>query len=199
MKKTKDKNKIKKPFYKKWWFWVVIVIIVFSVFANSGNDDKETSDTPKATEQKEKVENTQTKEKKTESKETNKKDDIKKAVEKVVGSENLETFNYVPDKKFSLIKFKGSENLSSKMTVKGMYMDIFNILKSIQSIIDTDVDFNVVYPLQDEYGNVEDTIVIKATFKNKTIKKINFDNAIFENIPDMADDWWNHNAVNLSE
>jgi hypothetical protein len=125
------------------------------------------------------------------------KTELKEQIEKVVGSDMLETFNYVPENNFSLIKFKGSENLSNKMTVKGMYLDIFNILKEIQSTIDTDVDFNVTYPLKDKYGNVSDDIVIKATFKNDTIKKINFENALFEKIPDMADEWWNHNALNF--
>lgn len=126
-------------------------------------------------------------------------DTIRSAIQDTISADNLETFNYVPDNNFSLIKFKGSENLSNNMTIKGMYLDIFDILKAIQPIIDTDVDFNVVYPLQDKYGNVEDVIVIKATFTNKTIQKINFDNVIFENIPNLADEWWNHDVVNLTD
>lgn len=79
-------------------------------------------------------------------------EDLRKAIVKVVGEENLETFNYVPDNNFALIKFKGSESLSSKMTVKGMYMDISNVLKGIQKDINVNVDINVTYPLQDSYG-----------------------------------------------
>lgn len=124
---------------------------------------------------------------------------IREAIEKVISEEMLETFNYVPSNNFSLIKFKGSENITNNMTIKGMYLDIFNILKTIQPIIDTDVDFNVTYPLIDQYGNTEDVIVIKATFTNDTIKKVNFESAIWENIPVMADNWWNHSAVNINE
>lgn len=120
---------------------------------------------------------------------------IKEKIIKVVGEENLETFNYVPDNNFALIKFKGSENLTSKMTVEGMYMDIANILKEIQEDIDVNVDINVTYPLQDSYGNIEEDIVIKATFNNETIKKINFDNFLSKNIPSIADEWWNHQAL----
>lgn len=123
-------------------------------------------------------------------------EDLRKAIVKVVGEENLETFNYVADNNFALIKFKGSENLSSKMTVKGMYMDISNVLKGIQKDIDVNVDINVTYPLQDSYGNISEDIVIKATFNNETIKKINFDNFDYNNIPFIADEWWNHNALN---
>lgn len=128
-------------------------------------------------------------------KKPSKKARLRSAIVDVIEKDNLEAFNYVPDNNFSLIKFKGSSSLTNNMTIKGMYQDMFNILKAIQPIINTNVDFNVVYPLTDQYGNTEDEIVIKATFKKKTIKKINFDNAIFENIPIMADEWWNHNAV----
>lgn len=124
---------------------------------------------------------------------------IRGAIEKVITEEMLETFNYVPSNNFSLIKFKGSENVTNNMTIKGMYLDIFSILKAIQPIIDTDVDFNITYPLIDQYGNTEDVIVIKATFTNDTIKKINFESAIWEDIPVMADNWWNHSAVNINE
>ncbi len=124
---------------------------------------------------------------------------MKKAIIKVVGEENLETFNYVPDNNFALIKFKGSENLSSKMKVKGMYMDISNILKGIQKDISVNVDINVTYPLQDKYGNIREDIVIKTTFNNDTIKKINFDNFDYNDIPSVADEWWNHNALNITD
>jgi len=132
-------------------------------------------------------------------KKPSKKSKIRAAIVEVIEEKNLELFNYVPDNKFSLIKFKGTENLTNKMTVKGMYNDIFYILKSIQPIINTNVDFNVTYPLQDVYGNVEEQIVIKATFKKKTIKKIDFDNIISENIPIIADEWWNHPAINITD
>lgn len=113
-----------------------------------------------------------------------------------MGKENLETFNYVPENNFALIKFKGSDNLTSNMAIKGMYMDISNILRNIQNEIEVNVDFNVTYPLKDAYGNVEEEIVMKATFNNETIKKINFDKFDYNNIPMIADEWWNHNAVN---
>lgn len=122
-------------------------------------------------------------------------EDIKEKIIKVVGEENLETFNYVPDNNFTLIRFKGSENLTSKLTVKGMYMDISNILMAIQKDIDVNVDINVTYPLVDAYGNASEDIVLKATFNNDTIKKINFDKFDYNNIPSIADEWWNHNAL----
>ena len=132
-------------------------------------------------------------------KEQKSKSETKDNSQNISPEENLETFNYVPDNNFALIKFKGSENLSSKMTVKGMYMDISNILKGIQKDINVNVDVNVTYPLQDKYGNTSEDIVIKATFNSDTIKKINFDNFDYNDIPSVADEWWNHNALNITD
>ena len=147
---------------------------------------------------KEKAKKKKAKKKQAEQKEANKEKNIKKAIINVVGKENFDTFNYVPENHFALIKFKGKENLTAKQSVRGMYFDIYNILKDIQKDIDVNVDFNVTYPLQDTYGNVTDDIVIKATFKKKTIKKINFMNVSYKNIPLIADEWWNHNALNIA-
>lgn len=209
MKGKKDNgSSVKKPIYKKWWFWVIIVVIISAIIGNMGGEDKDegkntpsTSAEAEASPQLNETETTETTEGNNAeaAEELSGEDAIRKAIENVVGEENLETFNYVPDNNFSLIKFRGTENLTNNMTVQGMYLDMFNILKAIQSVIDTDVDFNVVYPLQDKYGNVSDVIVIKATFTSDTIQKINFENALFGNIPDLADEWWNHNAVDINK
>ncbi|MCM1552130.1 MAG: hypothetical protein NC092_05500 [Butyrivibrio sp.] len=208
-KKKNETGAVKKVFYKKWWFWVIIIVVLAAVFGSNGNKDEENKDvSPTATQQEEistgsnSSENSQTAKETSNTEATEElsgEEAIKATVEKVVGVENLEIFNYDPENNFSLIKFRGSENLTNNMTVKSMYLDMFNILKVIQPIIDTDVDFNVVYPLVDKYGNSEDVIVIKATYTQETIQKINFENALWENTPDLADEWWNHQAVNLTE
>lgn len=127
------------------------------------------------------------------------KNEIREAIIDVVGEDNLDTFNYVPDKKFSLIKFKGKASFTHNLTVKAMYSNMFNILKAIQSKINTNVDFNVMYPMKDIYGKVSEEKVIAATFTYDTIQKINFENAIYDNIPYMADEWWNHQNVTITE
>ncbi len=127
------------------------------------------------------------------------KNEIREAIIDVVGEDSLDTFNYVPDKKFSLIKFKGKASFTHNLTVKAMYSNMFNILKAIQSKINTNVDFNVMYPMKDIYGKVSEEKVIAATFTYDTIQKINFENAIYDNIPYMADEWWNHQNVTITE
>lgn len=54
---TKDKatkSNVKKPIFKKWWFWVIIVAILAAIFGNSGTNDSvkdETKDAISSTEQ----------------------------------------------------------------------------------------------------------------------------------------------------
>ncbi|WP_418745088.1 hypothetical protein [Evtepia gabavorous] len=40
MKKEKDNSSVKKPLYKKWWFWVIIVVALSAIFGNMGDKDE---------------------------------------------------------------------------------------------------------------------------------------------------------------
>ena len=194
---TKQKKKMGKG--KKTLVIIAAIVVVFFIaIAMTPTDETSVTTSAATTQQSAEASETPT-EATTENKKQTIKESLRTAIINVVDEENFVTLNYVPDNNFTLIKFKGSENLTKNYTVKGMYIDIFDILKSIQPIIDTDVDFNVVYPLQDVYGNSSDEIVIKATFKKGTIEKINFENAISDNLPIMADEWWNHTALDISE
>jgi hypothetical protein len=123
------------------------------------------------------------------------KDKIISAAKKEFGEENFIDVNYNPSNNFALIKAKGKESLTSKMTVKGMYISIADILKNLKDIKNTDIAFNIVYPLQDTSGNSSDTIVIKATYKHSSRSKINWESFSWKNVPDIADEWWIHNAL----
>ena len=39
MKDKATKNGVKKPIFKKWWFWVIIVVILAAIFGNTGAKD----------------------------------------------------------------------------------------------------------------------------------------------------------------
>ena len=39
--KQETVEKVKKPIYKKWWFWVIVVLLVFGLFGMGGNKDEE--------------------------------------------------------------------------------------------------------------------------------------------------------------
>lgn len=204
---TEQKSDAKKPIYKKWWFWVIIVVVLLAGIGSAGNESDDNNDNIADT-----SEDEQTIEQGAEEKETGKKEEEEKKeitysenpkewitnkVVGVVGEDDLLELNYVPDNHFTLIKFKGNESWNNKKTIERMYLEIHSILKEIAEDIDTDVDFNVVYPMMDKYGNTSDDIVMKATYKNSTIKKINFKNITFDNIPSLADEWWDVPGVRL--
>lgn len=97
-------GKVKKPFYKRVWFWVIVAIVVIGAAGVNGSGDMESASTEtkdtatKATETKEVKAEPKKEEKKEEKKETNKKtismDEFKKIengmskeeVEKIIGS-----------------------------------------------------------------------------------------------------------------
>lgn len=201
---SKKEEAKKEPFYKKWWFWVIVVVVLALGMASGGTEENNSTDesASNTSEEQEAEQSTeQTEEKKEEKKEIvyidNPAEWIKNEVIKTVGEEQYIDSNYVPDTHFSLIKFKGRESWNNKKTIEGMYNDIYRILKAISKDIDVDVDFNVVYSMVDKYGNSSDDIVIKATYKNGTIKKINYDNIAFNTIPSLADGWWDAPGVRL--
>lgn len=39
MKRRSTKNKVKKPIYKKWWFWIIVIFILTRIFGNNGTKD----------------------------------------------------------------------------------------------------------------------------------------------------------------
>lgn len=42
------KEKVKKPFYKKWWVWVIAIIVVIGVVAVSGEEQSSSGDSSKS-------------------------------------------------------------------------------------------------------------------------------------------------------
>lgn len=124
---------------------------------------------------------------------------LRTAIEDAVGEERLLEFLYVPEFDNTRIFFRTGDGLTAKSTVKGAYWHISEILKSIQPIIDTDVNICVKYTLFDQYGNPREDNVIIADYTLDTIQKINFDYFLWENIPELAESWWNHPAFVIDE
>ena len=42
-----NENKIKKPIYKRWWFWAIIVVILFAAFGSGDSDAGDDAAAPK--------------------------------------------------------------------------------------------------------------------------------------------------------
>ncbi len=129
----------------------------------------------------------------------NQEDSLRIAIENIVGADMLVDFIYLPENNYTLITFRGSDSLTTNLIVEAAYLDIKDILKSLQPVIDTDVRICVTFPIIDAYGNSEEQMVIKANYTLKTIQSINFDNFVSENIPIIADTWWNNELFVVNE
>ncbi len=114
----------------------------------------------------------------------------------VFGTDNVISVEYTEASHYACIKAIGSDNLTAKMTVNGMFLDIAETLENLRDLVNVDIAFNIIYPLTDNYGNSTAETVIKATYNQDTRSKINWETFYFENIPDIADIWWMHAALN---
>ena len=48
-KEKKDKGAVKKPIYKRWWFWLIVIVVLLGIIGNIGNKDEGTENTSPAT------------------------------------------------------------------------------------------------------------------------------------------------------
>lgn len=125
---------------------------------------------------------------------------VEKAVSNVSSAEVISVNGQFTVKPYSVqIELKGKENLTNKMTAKGMKLAIRDVLYQIKQL---NIDFNNVgismkYPLTDPYGNTEDQYVIKSDFSKATIDKLNGNKNSFnvDNLPAIATNWQEHDAI----
>ncbi len=115
----------------------------------------------------------------------------------VNGTSNLDDEDFLriwyrPEENFTSITFVSTGGLTKKMSVHAAYMKMSGILESIQPIIDTNVRILVETPIIDAHGNSSMETVIVADYTLETIRKINFERFLWENIPVIADSWWNY-------
>lgn len=129
-------------------------------------------------------------------------DKVKSAVHKAFGKENdfnkkdsILELNYNKDLGYILVRVYGSDNFSSNMIKKGMWMDVESSLKKLKEEKDIQtIEFNIVFPMEDQYGNSSDDNVMKLSLSRETLDKINWANFDYNNLPNVADEYWEHPA-----
>ncbi|MEK4742666.1 MULTISPECIES: hypothetical protein [unclassified Bacillus (in: firmicutes)] len=118
----------------------------------------------------------------------------KKEVESVKVNDNLGTEN--PNDKIVLITAEAKENVSANYTKKGMWIDTISILKDLKNEKNiSEIAFFYKYPLVDQYGNEKKDNVMKITLNRETLDKINYDNFLHNNLPKVANQYWEHPAL----
>lgn len=96
------------------------------------------------------------------------------------------------------IDFMADENLTINLTRRGIWTDITDLLKKLLSQIDPKIEsltFQAYFPLADQYGQVSIDKVMLITVAKETWNKINWNNFLKENLPKIADDYWEHPAL----
>jgi hypothetical protein len=90
----------------------------------------------------------------------------------------------------------GSDNLSRNLIRKGMWLDIKDTFIDIRDLGLSSVDFHIVFPLTDIYGNTSNEVVMKVGFSKEVLSKINWDGFSIDNIPNVSTSYWEHGALN---
>ncbi|ETT85563.1 hypothetical protein [Bacillus mycoides] len=115
-------------------------------------------------------------------------------VESVKVNDNLGTED--PNDKIVLITAEAKENVSANFTKKGMWIATISILKDLKDEKNiSEIAFFYKYPLVDQYGKEKKDNVMKITLNRETLDKINYDNFIHNNLPKIANQYWEHPAL----
>ncbi|MCO7177055.1 DUF4352 domain-containing protein [Sporolactobacillus kofuensis] len=180
------KEKVKKPIFKRWWFWVLVVIIVISIGANMGGNDESS----KGTSQKTSADNAK---KDTPKKETSKKeskpakkekksygigDKIKVGdMEYTILSKKTATQvgpSALPDKangKFIVIELSLKNNGNEKVTVDSSFFKLKRGSKTYEAAADASMSAN-----QGEDGNIDNSFFMQDLNPDSEMKgKVVFD------------------------
>lgn len=182
---NKVKGKIKKPFYKKIWFWILIAVLVFTF--SGGSDDEEAVDKSSTEPVTEKVDKKEKKESKEQEKEPSKEQSEEEAPYKLVDGVALFTDD-------------GDVVMGVKSHVDVFSSEMTAALKKYHNEIKDGAIFRSVNLLDDEYGNQVMLNAIVVYYSQETIDKINFDNwprLDASGLYETSDSMWVHPAFKV--
>lgn len=98
--------------------------------------------------------------------------------------------------KIILLTLAGDENLSSKMTNKGMLIDSGKVFQEVFKNEEVqEVALFWQFPLVDTYGKTSDENVIKITLTRETFDKVEWKSFDYNNFDIVADNYWMHQAL----
>ena len=98
--------------------------------------------------------------------------------------------------KIVLIYLKAHDNLTNNMIKTGMLTEARDIMQALQPREDvSEITMFWSFPLIDAYGNTEDGTIYKININKSTLDKINFERFDYKSIPDIANDFFEHPAL----
>ncbi|SNR96392.1 hypothetical protein SAMN05446037_1002116 [Anaerovirgula multivorans] len=192
----------KKPFYKKKWFIGIMIFLVLAAIGGILSDDEEVpQENPASSEI-----DTGEVEDIVEEIELTINDIVKNIIVDNLGEqtnmkhdriiditiEDLENDNKTID-----ITLVANENLTTNMTKSTIHKDSVEILEELYNHDEIE-EVTLIWqlPLVDTYGNEETKNVMIVSINKEIANKINWSNFDYNNIPKIANDYWEHPAFN---
>lgn len=82
-----------------------------------------------------------------------------------------------------------NDNLSSRLIRSSAQRDTVRVAETMQQQPDFNgtLTLSMYFPLVDQFGNAEETVVVTVSYTRETLDRINFSNLIRANIWDIAD------------
>lgn len=202
-------QKPKKEWYKRWWAITIFVLIGLSIGGSLVPDDNSSpTDIPTQTNtQQPNEEITQTQQEDSEPEETlTKEEKIKKDITDILESSNrdvekireISIIERADENLLVTVRYNADDNLGNSWIKRGIWIDSEKILEKVYTDYSDigRVAIFAYFPLVDKYGNSEDEVVMKVMLDKETSDKINWENFITDNLPDVVDDYYAHPAIN---
>ncbi len=96
------------------------------------------------------------------------------------------------------IDYVASENLTKNLTRRRIWIDTKDLVRELSTIVDPNINAIISEShlvLVDQYGKESLSRVALITINRETWEKINWDNFLTDNLPDVADGYWLHPAL----
>lgn len=132
---------------------------------------------------------------------------LKEVIEDIVGKdsnngyERVQKASYVDnsnvdDDDVISIKLVGNDGFTDNLIRKGMWLDTEDILTELsEQGFDGDVIIMFMYPFEDKYGDTDLQKIMSFDFDAEELGKINYDKLKRDNLPDIADDYFEHDSL----
>lgn len=203
MSKNGKKEKNKKPFYKRIWFWIVIIIVI-SAFTPKNNDNKSQSTNSNDTKVT-KVTKSPKKENNTKQSlpidltSQNYKDEITKDAGSNVKFESIRISDDDVGTKVAVISFTLKSAITEKMAVRGILMEMTDILKTTKQKFDyskiSNIEIFAKLPMTDTGGNTNNEIVATSKISGQRLTDLNIKNFDSTKIPVFVNEYWQSDSL----
>lgn len=139
-------------------------------------------------------------------KELSKEEKIKNDIKDILGSSNrdvqkvrqISVKKRMDNKSLVEVRYNADDNWGNDEIKFGIWIDAQEIFEKVYTDY-SDIGRVAVFayfPLQDKYGNSEDELVMKIMLDDETASKINWENFLTDNMPQVADNYYIHSALN---